>query len=143
MNLFVVIINVCSYILIYMCFNCSLKWWSMELLILLSGILPNPKLETSVLSIWYILYIYLDQDKSISETRIFYFCFCTSVLTAVCVYWFWTSEQHDNINVALYHTIWICRCCKVLFLMEREVQHLYMYNQNKGWQSWSCKKCIL
>ncbi|XP_021888302.1 protein DETOXIFICATION 12-like [Carica papaya] len=28
-----------------------LKWWSMELLVLLSGILPNPKLETSVLSI--------------------------------------------------------------------------------------------
>ncbi|PRQ38512.1 putative multi antimicrobial extrusion protein [Rosa chinensis] len=28
-----------------------LKWWSCELLILLSGLLPNPKLETSVLSI--------------------------------------------------------------------------------------------
>ncbi|EEF34311.1 protein DETOXIFICATION 2 [Ricinus communis] len=28
-----------------------LKWWSMELLTLLSGLLPNPKLETSVLSI--------------------------------------------------------------------------------------------
>ncbi|GLT28860.1 hypothetical protein SLA2020_037640 [Shorea laevis] len=28
-----------------------LKWWSVELLILLSGLLPNPKLETSVLSI--------------------------------------------------------------------------------------------
>ncbi|CAI0547570.1 unnamed protein product [Linum tenue] len=28
-----------------------LKWWSMELLILLSGLLSNPKLETSVLSI--------------------------------------------------------------------------------------------
>ncbi|XP_031110302.1 protein DETOXIFICATION 3-like [Ipomoea triloba] len=28
-----------------------LKWWSLELLILLSGLLPNPKLETSVLSI--------------------------------------------------------------------------------------------
>ncbi|KAJ4707036.1 Protein DETOXIFICATION [Melia azedarach] len=28
-----------------------LKWWSMEILILLSGLLPNPKLETSVLSI--------------------------------------------------------------------------------------------
>ncbi|PKI69952.1 hypothetical protein CRG98_009827 [Punica granatum] len=30
-----------------------LKWWSCELLTLLSGLLPNPKLETSVLSIWY------------------------------------------------------------------------------------------
>ncbi|MCD9642951.1 hypothetical protein HAX54_030019 [Datura stramonium] len=28
-----------------------LKWWSFEVLILLSGLLPNPKLETSVLSI--------------------------------------------------------------------------------------------
>ncbi|KAM2155337.1 hypothetical protein ACFX1Q_047055 [Malus domestica] len=28
-----------------------LKWWSCELIILLSGLLPNPKLETSVLSI--------------------------------------------------------------------------------------------
>ncbi|XP_059670716.1 protein DETOXIFICATION 12-like [Cornus florida] len=28
-----------------------LKWWSLELLVLLSGLLPNPKLETSVLSI--------------------------------------------------------------------------------------------
>ncbi|KAM7280835.1 hypothetical protein ACFE04_007969 [Oxalis oulophora] len=28
-----------------------LKWWSMELLTLLSGLLPNPKLQTSVLSI--------------------------------------------------------------------------------------------
>ncbi|XP_042414145.1 protein DETOXIFICATION 10-like [Zingiber officinale] len=28
-----------------------LEWWSYELLILLSGLLPNPKLETSVLSI--------------------------------------------------------------------------------------------
>lgn len=30
----------------------SLDWWSYELLILLSGLLPNPKLETSVLSVW-------------------------------------------------------------------------------------------
>ncbi|KAK3004061.1 hypothetical protein RJ639_019313 [Escallonia herrerae] len=30
-----------------------LEWWSFELLILLSGLLPNPKLETSVLSVWY------------------------------------------------------------------------------------------
>ncbi|XP_060194374.1 protein DETOXIFICATION 14-like [Lycium barbarum] len=28
-----------------------LKWWSLEILTLLSGLLPNPKLETSVLSI--------------------------------------------------------------------------------------------
>ncbi|PHU19505.1 Glutathione synthetase, chloroplastic [Capsicum chinense] len=30
-----------------------LKWWSFEVLIFLSGVLPNPKLETSVPSIWY------------------------------------------------------------------------------------------
>ncbi|KAF5940354.1 hypothetical protein HYC85_021521 [Camellia sinensis] len=31
--------------------ECSLEWWSFELLILLSGLLPNPQLETSVLSV--------------------------------------------------------------------------------------------
>jgi hypothetical protein len=30
----------------------SMEWWSFELLVLLSGLLPNPKLETAVLSIW-------------------------------------------------------------------------------------------
>ncbi|RAL46612.1 hypothetical protein DM860_004891 [Cuscuta australis] len=30
-----------------------LEWWSFELIVLLSGILPNPKLETSVLSICF------------------------------------------------------------------------------------------
>ncbi|GFQ05093.1 mate efflux family protein 9 [Phtheirospermum japonicum] len=32
----------------------SLGSWSFELVILLSGLLPNPQLETSVLSIWYV-----------------------------------------------------------------------------------------
>ncbi|KDO39258.1 hypothetical protein CISIN_1g036434mg, partial [Citrus sinensis] len=31
-----------------------LEWCSYEILVLLSGILPNPKLETSVLTIWYL-----------------------------------------------------------------------------------------
>lgn len=31
----------------------SLEWWSFELLILMSGLLPNPELQTSVLSVWY------------------------------------------------------------------------------------------
>lgn len=31
-----------------MCF----EWWSFELLVILAGLLPNPRLETSVLSIW-------------------------------------------------------------------------------------------
>ncbi|KAL9427694.1 hypothetical protein AB3S75_029804 [Citrus x aurantiifolia] len=30
-----------------------LEWWSYEILVLLSGILPNPKLETSVLTICF------------------------------------------------------------------------------------------
>ncbi|PIN20704.1 hypothetical protein CDL12_06600 [Handroanthus impetiginosus] len=38
-------------LLTYLIHHCSLKWWSLEILILLSGLLPNPKLETSVLSI--------------------------------------------------------------------------------------------
>jgi MATE family multidrug resistance protein len=29
-----------------------MEWWSFELLVLLSGLLANPKLETAVLSIW-------------------------------------------------------------------------------------------
>ncbi|KAK8914190.1 MATE efflux family protein 5 [Platanthera zijinensis] len=36
-----------------------LEWWSFELLVLLSGLLPNPRLETSVLSIWYLTSIAL------------------------------------------------------------------------------------
>ncbi|WZZ14540.1 hypothetical protein YC2023_107629 [Brassica napus] len=34
-----------------------LEWWSFELLVLMSGLLPNSKLETSVLSIWYCAHI--------------------------------------------------------------------------------------
>jgi hypothetical protein len=34
----------------------SLEMWSFELMVLLSGLLPNPKLETSVLSIWLVSY---------------------------------------------------------------------------------------
>jgi MATE family multidrug resistance protein len=29
-----------------------MEWWSFEILVLLSGLLPNPKLETAVMSIW-------------------------------------------------------------------------------------------
>lgn len=35
----------------------SLKWWAFEIVTLMAGRLPNPQLETSVLSIWYV-YIY-------------------------------------------------------------------------------------
>nr|GEX58941.1 protein DETOXIFICATION 14-like [Tanacetum cinerariifolium] len=34
-----------------MCVRFSLKWWALEVLTLISGLLPNPELETSVLSI--------------------------------------------------------------------------------------------
>jgi hypothetical protein len=35
--------------------NCSLQWWAYEIVVLLSGLLSNPQLETSVLSVWYAL----------------------------------------------------------------------------------------
>lgn len=34
------------------CYLNSLENWSFEMMVLLSGLLPNPALETSVLSIW-------------------------------------------------------------------------------------------
>lgn len=37
--------------------SCSLEYWSFEMVVLLAGLLPNPKLETSVLSIRLDLYI--------------------------------------------------------------------------------------
>ena len=51
---------------------CSLEWWSFELLILLSGLLPNPELETSVLSVWYafclfFFFCWLDHLKKLSD----------------------------------------------------------------------------
>lgn len=42
---------ICS---IFITMMISLEWWSFELLVLLSGLLPNSALETSVLSIWYV-----------------------------------------------------------------------------------------
>jgi hypothetical protein len=33
----------------------SLEMWSFELMVLLSGLLPDPTLQTSVLSIWLVL----------------------------------------------------------------------------------------
>lgn len=40
----------------------SLKVWTFELMVLLSGLLPNPKLETSVLSIWLVSINYTHQN---------------------------------------------------------------------------------
>ena len=35
---------------------CSFEYWTFEMIVLLSGLLPNPKLETSVLSIRFLFY---------------------------------------------------------------------------------------
>ncbi|GJM90899.1 hypothetical protein PR202_ga07222 [Eleusine coracana subsp. coracana] len=37
---------------------CSIEWWAFELLVLLSGLLPNPKLETAVQSICFNIYTF-------------------------------------------------------------------------------------
>jgi multidrug resistance protein, MATE family len=29
-----------------------MEWWAFEILVILSGLLPNPKLQTAVVSIW-------------------------------------------------------------------------------------------
>lgn len=38
--------------------------WSFEMMVLLSGLLPNPKLETSVLSIWLVVIIGLKIENT-------------------------------------------------------------------------------
>lgn len=44
--------------------SCSLEYWSFEMVVLLSGLLPNPQLETSVLSVRYVLQkAFLSVDK--------------------------------------------------------------------------------
>ncbi|GJN19609.1 hypothetical protein PR202_gb06903 [Eleusine coracana subsp. coracana] len=44
---------------IYIYFDgCSIEWWAFELLVLLSGLLPNPKLETAVQSICFNIYAF-------------------------------------------------------------------------------------
>jgi hypothetical protein len=58
-------------IFIFHVHDCSLEWWSYELIVLLSGLLPNPQLETSVLSVWYVCYHFLTNDPSIMSCEIF------------------------------------------------------------------------
>jgi len=48
----------------------SLEMWAFESMVLLSGLLPNPKLETSVLSIWFVI-LY-----SRSTSILFWRCCC-------------------------------------------------------------------
>ncbi|XP_010544770.1 PREDICTED: protein DETOXIFICATION 12-like isoform X1 [Tarenaya hassleriana] len=51
-----------------------LEWWSYELIILLSGLLPNPQLETSVLATWYFLLLKLSPDpQTVSYVHNFIF----------------------------------------------------------------------
>lgn len=42
-------LTICMFLIL--AWTCSLEYWSFEMVVLLSGLLPNPKLETSVLSI--------------------------------------------------------------------------------------------
>ncbi|PRQ38510.1 putative multi antimicrobial extrusion protein [Rosa chinensis] len=64
-----------------------LKWWSCELLIFLSGLLPNPKLETSVLSIWYNS-ISVPEEINLLDIDIlklsFVLCDCTALQSLLC-----------------------------------------------------------
>ncbi|KAE8730278.1 MATE efflux family protein 9-like [Hibiscus syriacus] len=46
----------------------NLEWWSFELLILLSGLLPHPELETSVLSVWNVHLLSFGIDASAVST---------------------------------------------------------------------------
>ncbi|KAG5623662.1 hypothetical protein H5410_008880 [Solanum commersonii] len=79
----------------------SLKWWSFEVLTLLSELLPNPKLETSELSIWYVcLHQFMIN------------CFMLNS-------WFVCStdphnlfDQLNDFFIALCYTIWIGSWCE-------------------------------
>lgn len=80
-------------------FYCSLKWWSLEVLTLLSGLLPNPTLEASVLSIWYqfiLVNLWEFRYKNASDTSFVY-------------------AQLNNFHFTLHYTIWLWSCCKVWF----------------------------
>lgn len=51
--------NLIKFLLFCNSIVCSLEWWSFEVVILLGGLLPNPELETSVLSVWYAYFLYI------------------------------------------------------------------------------------
>lgn len=70
----------------------SPEWWSYEVLILPSGLLPNPELETSMLSIWYVcLFIvfnpsstwHFDPLKTLDDKPKIWILTCDSLLTAL------------------------------------------------------------
>ncbi|KAH9675638.1 protein DETOXIFICATION [Citrus sinensis] len=64
-----------------------LKWWSMEILILLSGLLPNPKLETSVLSICLTistLHFTIPYAFGVAARSFFFSCFW--LLPVICIF---------------------------------------------------------
>ncbi|KAM7487693.1 hypothetical protein LguiB_025177 [Lonicera macranthoides] len=64
-----------------------LEWWSFELLILLSGILPNPELEASVLSVWYVnVSEYFDSVTPFFGLNIFLLLCVTSLNTISTLY---------------------------------------------------------
>ncbi|KAA3482839.1 protein DETOXIFICATION 12-like isoform X1 [Gossypium australe] len=63
-----------------------LEWWSFELLILLSGLLPNPELETSVLSVWYVQLLLFWIDASCTSRSLIGYCAGKPQAARVAVY---------------------------------------------------------
>ncbi|KAI8534503.1 hypothetical protein RHMOL_Rhmol10G0095000 [Rhododendron molle] len=62
-----------------------LEWWSFELFILLSGLSPNPELETSVLSIWsdgFPMPIYFTLHRVFFVDLLLIYIFISSLTTA-------------------------------------------------------------
>jgi len=58
----------------------SLEYWSFEMLFVLSGLLPKPQLEMSVLSIWYVIApsgMSTDESHKVSLGTYVIFLFCS------------------------------------------------------------------
>ncbi|XP_057868210.1 protein DETOXIFICATION 16 isoform X2 [Cryptomeria japonica] len=66
-------------------FMICFQWWSFEILILLSGLLPNPKLETSVLSICTRVSNELGAGRSQAARLAVYVVFFLSIMEAVMI----------------------------------------------------------
>lgn len=76
----------------------SFEWWSYEIILLLSGLLPNPKVEASVLSIWYVYAFY----RSPSTSRVSLMSLSLLTLFLLVVYGQFLCDLF-----ALFHTIWV------------------------------------
>lgn len=88
----------------------SLEWWSFELLILLSGLLPNPELEASVLSIWYGTTVHkLTYIVNIDGSLLNY---TWSRLCLRSIYYYLCPQSH-LLNYTIHHTDGYWSCSKV------------------------------